>query len=222
VTRDERNRIDSPDYHDYVIKDGRLIGEFDQMYRKSQEVPWHQDDARRRLDCQLAAAMVRQYGPFRRVLEVGSGLGYFADMLAEAAEAESLLGVDVSPEAVRRASTLFPALQFETADVMRPGVTRGRTYALVAIRGTFWYVFPEIDQVVENLTAFTAPGGWLLVSQNFPSLDSEFVGKAVIPTPERLVDRFRPGFDIVCKVYLESQQQDSKNDNWILFLARKR
>jgi SAM-dependent methyltransferase len=220
--RGESPEINSPDYHDYVIKDGRLIGEFDQMYRRAKDIPWHQDDARRRLDCQLAAAIVRHFGPFRRVLEVGSGLGYFADLLAEASGAGQLLGVDVSPEAVRRATELFPRLKFEVLNLMESGVATERQFDLVAIRGCFWYVFPALDQVVRNLTAFTAPGGYLFVAQNFPPLDSEFVGKAVIPTPQSLVDRFVEAFDIVSKVFVENQNPGSTNDNWILFLGRKR
>ena len=35
--------IKSDDYRDYVIKDGRLIGEFEQMYKNSRDIPWHQD-----------------------------------------------------------------------------------------------------------------------------------------------------------------------------------
>jgi SAM-dependent methyltransferase len=216
------DEINSPDYHDYVIKDGRLIGAFDEMYRKSKTIPWHQDDARRRLDCQLAATMVRQYAPFRRVLEIGAGLGYFAEMLTEAAGAESFLGTDISPEAVRLASQRVPRLTFEVMDVTRPEAPDGRQFDLVAMRGCMWYVFPKLDAVVRNLTDLTTTGGSLLISQNFPPLDRPFVGKDVIPNPESLVARFLPAFDIVSKVFLESQDPNSPNDHWVLFLARKR
>ena len=33
----------STDYHDYVIKDGRFIGAFEEMYRNCPD-PWHQDE----------------------------------------------------------------------------------------------------------------------------------------------------------------------------------
>lgn len=39
--------IDSTDYHDYVIKEGKLIGEFEQMYQKSDGVPWHQNEQKK-------------------------------------------------------------------------------------------------------------------------------------------------------------------------------
>ena len=29
---------------DYVIKNGKFIGQFEQMYRESSEIPWHQDE----------------------------------------------------------------------------------------------------------------------------------------------------------------------------------
>jgi SAM-dependent methyltransferase len=222
VKQPGRREIDSTDYHDYVIKNGQLIGEFDQMYRKAKDVPWHQDDARSRLDCQLAAAMVRHFGPFGRVLEVGSGLGYFADLLAEASNADELVGFDISPEAVRRATQLFPRLRFEVLDLTMRGVARGRQFDLVAIRGCFWYLFPAMQTVVENLTAFVAPGGHLFVAQNFPPLDSDFVGKDVIPTPQSLIDRFTSAFEIVSSVSCETRESAGGNDDWILFLGRKR
>ena len=31
-------------YQDYVIKDGTLIGNFEEMYHESSEIPWHQDE----------------------------------------------------------------------------------------------------------------------------------------------------------------------------------
>jgi len=30
------------DYHEYVFRDGRLVGDFENMYRHSKDVPWDQ------------------------------------------------------------------------------------------------------------------------------------------------------------------------------------
>lgn len=35
---------DSTDYHDYVSKDGKYIGDFESMCRNSDTTPWHQDE----------------------------------------------------------------------------------------------------------------------------------------------------------------------------------
>ena len=42
--------IHSEDYHDYVFKNGKLVGEMEQMYQKSKDIPWHQDKASEHLD----------------------------------------------------------------------------------------------------------------------------------------------------------------------------
>ena len=31
-------------YQDNVIKDGKFVGKFEEMYEQSTEVPWHQDE----------------------------------------------------------------------------------------------------------------------------------------------------------------------------------
>jgi hypothetical protein len=36
--------IKSDDYHDYVIKDGKFIGAFEEMYQNIDD-PWHHGDA---------------------------------------------------------------------------------------------------------------------------------------------------------------------------------
>jgi hypothetical protein len=33
----------SRDYHDYVFKNGKFIGKFDEMYQYSENIPWNQD-----------------------------------------------------------------------------------------------------------------------------------------------------------------------------------
>ncbi len=35
--------MESKNYRDYVIKNGKLMGDFDKMYKNSEEVPWYQD-----------------------------------------------------------------------------------------------------------------------------------------------------------------------------------
>ncbi len=80
-------------YQDYVIKDGKFVGEFEQMYRDFDD-PWEQttreDDALEKL---IALELVRMHG-YRRVLEIGCGYGEFTAKLARVSE--SVLGVDVS------------------------------------------------------------------------------------------------------------------------------
>lgn len=91
---------------------------------------------------------------------------------------------------------------------------------LIALRGVFWYIFPEMSQVVENIRGIAKPGDYLLIHQNFPPLDSDFVGKGVIPNPQTLVGYFEKHFKKVILNYFEDCLK-AANDNWVTALLVK-
>jgi hypothetical protein len=93
--------INSDDYHDYVIKNRRLIGEFDQMYRKSRNTPWHQDEQENWLDIRLTIEFLKEYGSFGLISNFGSGYGYFLNQIARYCETGNPVqyGYDVSKTA---------------------------------------------------------------------------------------------------------------------------
>lgn len=87
--------IDSEDYHDYVFRQGKLVGEFEQMYCKAKEIPWHQDKIADELDLSIARSFARVRSPYDTILDVGCGLGYFAYELSGLGR--NVYGIDVSP-----------------------------------------------------------------------------------------------------------------------------
>ena len=61
-------RITSKDYHDYVIKDGNFIGEFEQMYQNVDD-PWPET----KMDMENNKASVRAKNFFQNV-DISSAL----------------------------------------------------------------------------------------------------------------------------------------------------
>ena len=112
--------INSDDYHEYVIKDGKLIGEFDQMYRKSENIPWHQDEQENWLDISLTIELLKGYGPFRQISDFGSGYGYFLKQIAQYCGTNDsvLYGYDVSKTACVKGNSIFPDIVFHQFDLM--------------------------------------------------------------------------------------------------------
>lgn len=55
----------------------------------------------------------------KRVLDLACGTGYFTALLAEK-KPTSLIGIDISPEMIRKAKELHPALSFKVGDVRLP------------------------------------------------------------------------------------------------------
>lgn len=99
-------------YQDLVIKDGKLIGHFDEMY-KSFDDPWHQSEpGHNALSASRNIAMLNmaKYG-VRSVVEFGCGLGYYTDLLRRSLGLR-VVGVDISSTAIDKARQRFPDSMF--------------------------------------------------------------------------------------------------------------
>ena len=49
----------STDYHDYVFRNGQLVGEFEEMYRNSSSTPWNQDKQEEWIDIKLTLQILK-------------------------------------------------------------------------------------------------------------------------------------------------------------------
>lgn len=177
------------DYHDYVFKDGKLIGDFDNMYRYAKRVPWDQDERCHHWYAEVGMLMLKERAPYETVLEIGCGLGYIAAKLKQFAKC-SIDAFDVSEEAIRKARNLHPGIGFYVDNIAQASFHPQRQYDLVVVRDVFWYVFAHMATVVRNINICVKPHGFLYISQSFPGLESPYVGKEVIPTPDALIEYF--------------------------------
>ena len=71
------------------------------------------------------------------------------------------------------------------------------------------------------IMAVAVPGELVLVVQKFPRLQSELVGKVVIPNPDALLKLFSTQFDPVRTLWYEDRVNFS-NDNWLIALLSAR
>lgn len=221
--------IHSTDYHDFVIKDGKLIGEFEQMYQKTSNVPWHQDLQAEWLDVRLTIELLKDLGPFDEINDFGCGLGYFLNHLGERLGGKNVVlrGFDISKTCCAKAKKLFPGVSFTEVDLMCslspvPVSRNSDNYkALFSLRGTLWYVFPKLDSVINNIAGMMSSDDRLIVGQNFPPLDSNFVGKDVLPNPEAIIEKFSKAFTPLKSVWIQDRFSKG-NDNWFLAIFSKK
>lgn len=85
------------------------------------------------------------------------------------------------------------------------------------IRGTLWYVFPKIENVVSNIRKMMSTNSSLLVVQNFPPLDKPFIGKDIIPDHLALISHFSQHFVLDRHIWYEDKSRFA-NDNWFIGL----
>lgn len=181
------------DYHDYVFRDGKLIGDFDNMYRYAREVPWNQDTGCHHWDAEVGILMLKEHSPYGSILEIGCGLEYFAAQL-KGLEGSRIDAFDVSQEAIRKARKLHPGIYFYVDVISQKSYRPKKQYDLIVIRDVFWYVFKQMETVVRNINESVKAQGFLYICQYFPALNGSFVGKDVIPTPDALL-RYFPNYD---------------------------
>lgn len=133
-------------YQDFVIRDGRLIGKFEEMYRACND-PWSQSVLEEHLDTRRAIAVlwvrraIEELGT-RRVLEVGSGLGHLSARIAETGAA--VVGTDISSTAVARARDRYPAIPFHVTSGLTDELLASTQPDIIVLSEVSWYVLDEL------------------------------------------------------------------------------
>ena len=128
-------------------------------YTGERAVPWEPATGAHIMRAHVARyAWALQYAAGRRVVDLGCGAGYGAFMLSWVAE--SVLGVDVSAEAIAFARERFPAgnLRFEVADL-----TEGVPPVEHAVGADLYVAFEfleHIDDPAALLNSLPAPLLW--------------------------------------------------------------
>ncbi|BBH54077.1 methyltransferase domain-containing protein [Fluviispira sanaruensis] len=136
-------------YHDFVIKDGKFIGEFDEMYQNIED-SWFQSNIIESISRQIKLINLRKFG-VRSAIEYGCGLGYFTNEIKKNTNC-LITGVDISKTDIDKAKVLFPDVQF-----MVDEVTNIKNYAhseAIIFAEITWYILDEIDKIFEIMLQY--------------------------------------------------------------------
>ena len=145
-------------YHDYVIKNGELVGDWDGAYSASPD-PWNQSatdhiqDSRRVIAKSWAKRLTDSFENQTRVIEVGCGFGHLTHALSN--QGMCSLGIDISTIAIKKAQSLYPNDDFQVGrfsdwniyDVFQPDI-----FILSEIT---WYVLNELPTWLERLHQYS-------------------------------------------------------------------
>ncbi|MFW2853408.1 class I SAM-dependent methyltransferase [Sphingomonas sp. TX0543] len=118
-------------------------------------------------------------GRFRRALDLGCGLGLMSRRLAGCAE--TVLGIDVAPSAVRRARLLHadqPNIRFETCDLLTLPPSYAGSFDLIVVADVLYYLSPTDNETLKSTAMYLAtlltPGGiCMLVNHYFFRFDGD-------------------------------------------------
>ncbi len=136
-------------YQDYVIKDGKFVGKFEEMYRKFDD-PWHQSgvvDVGGGVSRLATIVNIRKYG-VKSVVEFCCGLCYFTQFIAQHTGA-SVKGIDISRTAIDKARVLWPTLAFDVGKVQ--DIEAYAAYEGIVFAEITWYILDDLDLVFQKM-----------------------------------------------------------------------
>ena len=197
-----------PDYHDYVIKDGKFIGKFEEMYRNCTD-PWHasyedyEDSA-----CSLAARhFYFTTAPALPLTSLGCGTGrhlaWFSlwDL--------DVQGVDISPTAIARARQAceWESWEFLTSsiiDFFRYNATHAGTYLF---REVLWYILPDWTEIVDILKA-KHQGAIVIVELSF--YDDQQYGRDYFDGPDDFIAKWPFTIEKIVRQHTTKHQREGR------------
>lgn len=132
-------------YQDYVIKNGKFIGEFEQMYRDFKD-PWRQTTREQwAIEKHIAINLIKKLKA-KRVIELGCGLGHFTNRIRRIGV--DVLGIDISGTAIRKARRRYPQCKFYNGDIMDKEVYLEFKPDLIVMSEITWYILDKIDDFI--------------------------------------------------------------------------
>ncbi len=200
----------SNDYHDYVIKDGRFIGKFEEMYRSCDD-PWNQmDDVEKSYSKQCTIASIARIAP-NNVLEVGCGLGYFTAYLNKIYPNIRFVGMDISETAIKKAREAFSDIEFISENAINLSRVLAEAeisfggYDVIIFSEIMWYILDILKPMLEMLNrSFSSKH--ILINQTFYNGGQEY-GKDFFTNPEEMIDFL--GLNCVLSVTEKVEKKDA-------------
>lgn len=173
-----------PRYQDYFIRNGEMVGEFEEMYRDFGD-PWHQTDIEtfasdKAVGINLLRKLLHLTGR-RRALEIGCGFGHYVHRIAEAGYEAT--GIDIAPTAVAKARDRYPACSFHAGSIDQHEFVKSLEPDVIVMAEVTWYVLERLRPFVEflrremprtrllHLLSFYAPGEQKYGCGYFTNLD---------------------------------------------------
>ena len=145
-------------YQDYVIKDGKLVGEFEEMYQDFDD-PWEQTTREKWASEKAVALNLIKKLNAKKVIELGCGLGHYTHKIQEIGV--DVLGVDVSKTAIDKAKSNYTDCDFAVGDILDFSIYKEYQPDIIVMAEITWYILDKLDEFIAYLSA-ELPNTYLL------------------------------------------------------------
>lgn len=201
----------SKSYHDLVIKDGKFIGEFEELYRQFND-PWMQSEQPNPYSREAGIRHMIEFN-IKSVVECGSGLGYYSSHIYQSTGIIPK-GIELSNTAVEKAQKKFPQLDFEKYDLTQ-GMKKFNEYEAVLFSEIMWYILNDLDAILADLKLHFS-GKYFIVNQVFYKGTQQY-GNEFFTSVEEMIDYIPFTLLATCKA---TKKEDTTIESSSIFLIQ--
>jgi len=133
-------------YQDYVIKNGKLIADFETMYQDFDD-PWEQTTREEWASEKAIAINLIQKSQCKKVIELGCGLGHYTKKISDLGV--ETLGIDISKTAIQKAKTTYPKCNFAVGDILDFELIKQFKPDIIIMAEITWYILDKLDSFIE-------------------------------------------------------------------------
>ena len=199
-------------YQDYVIKDGKFVGEFEKMYQECDN-PWHQmEEANISYSRADTVNSIHRF-KLRNILEAGCGLGYFTAYLAKHCHNACITGMDISDTAIKKAKSNFPQLPFFQGNLSDLDGKMLESYDGIIFSEIMWYILDNLDSILKKLKDVLG-GGTFIVNQTFYKGGQQY-GREFFTNQDEMIRYI--GWDVLAKTSAEITDVPSSYETHTVF-----
>ncbi len=155
-------------YQDYVISEGKLIGEFEEMYQDHSD-PWNQSSEIFATDKAVTLHYLKKYR-INSCVEAGCGLGYFTNQISKLGI--DCLGTDISTTAISKAKKIFPQNKYLCSQFSNFKIFND--YQAILMLEITWYILDELKDFLEY---FNSTDKYLIHTLTTYQKDKQSYGK---------------------------------------------
>lgn len=176
-------------YQDFVIKDGKLVGKFDEMYKIFDD-PWDQSTRELSSNEKIIGLEILKRNNHKHVIELGCGHGHYTKRIKDIVE--TCTGVDISVNAINRAAQKYPDCNFISSDIINE-LLYEKVDCIMMVEIT-WYVLEKLEKFKSIISNHKGVGFFHTLT-TYPA-GSQRYGNEFFTNHDQIIDYFSDTVEI--------------------------
>lgn len=190
-------------YHDYVIKGGQFVGEFEEMYQECDN-PWPEteEDLKANPVSSYAVTLLKKY-QFKNIFSLGLGKGLHANWIQKSLPHVRIEGCEISETAVKYCEKRYPHIKNYCLSI-DDFIERDFKFDVILLREVLWYILPSWDSFIQTLSQ-KYPGKHIILE--ITCYDQQNYGREYFDGPDDIIRKFPFSIKEILRHHISSEQR---------------